>query len=136
MIALDANLLLYAYDPSSPHHKRARRWIEEVFSGAEPVGLPWPTVAAFLRVVTNPKLPVARVEVERAAQVVDEWLSRPNVRPLGPGEHHWPLFRQMITKGQARGPLVSDAQLAALAIEHGGVLQSTDRDFSRFPGLR
>ena len=136
MIVIDANLLLYAYDPVSPHHAKARAWIEQTFSGNELIGIPWQSVAAFLRIVTNSKLPGQGVAFGRAAQVVDEWLDQPNVRLLAPGEQHWRLFRQMITEGQARGTLVSDAQLAALTIEHGGVLHTTDRDFARFPGLR
>jgi len=136
VIVIDANLLLYAYDPVSPHHAKARAWIEQTFSGNELIGIPWQSVTAFLRIVTNSKLPGQGVAFGRAAQVVDEWLDQPNVRLLAPGEQHWRLFRQMITEGQARGTLVSDAQLAALTIEHGGVLHTTDRDFARFPGLR
>ncbi|HZI34061.1 MAG TPA: TA system VapC family ribonuclease toxin, partial [Candidatus Binatia bacterium] len=94
------------------------------------------TVAAFLRVVTNPKLPGDRFTPEEASQIVDGWLDQPNVRLLAPGDQHWPVLKQMLMEGQARGPLVSDAQLAALTIEYGGVLQTTDRDFTRFPGLR
>jgi len=135
VIVLDANLLLYSYDPGSPHHKAARGWIEQAFSGGELVGIPWQTVGTFLRIVTNSKLG-QRVILDRAVEVVDGWLEQPNVRLLTPGERYWIVLRQMITEGQARGPLVSDAQLAALAIEHGGVLHTTDRDFSRFPGLR
>jgi toxin-antitoxin system PIN domain toxin len=127
VIVLDANLLLYAYDPASPHYAKSRRWIQQAFSGEEVVGIPWHSVAAFLRIVTNTKLPGQGATFDRAAQIV---------RLLAPGEQHWRLFRQMITEGQARGPLVSDAQLAALTIEHGGVLHTTDRDFARFPGLR
>jgi len=136
VIVIDANLLLYAYDATSPHHTKARRWIEQTFSGDEVVGIPWQSVAAFLRIVTNARLPGQGVAFDRAAGVVDEWLERPNVHLLAPGERHWRLFRHMIAEGQARGPLVSDAQLAALTIEHGGVLYTTDRDFARFPGLR
>jgi toxin-antitoxin system PIN domain toxin len=100
------------------------------------VGLPWQTASAFLRISTNANLPGDRFTSEEAAQILDELLDQPNVRLLVPGEHHWGSFRQMFTEGQARGPLVSDAQLAALTIEHGGVLHTTDRDFARFPGLR
>jgi predicted nucleic acid-binding protein len=67
---------------------------------------------------------------------LDEWIDQPNVRLLAPTENHWSYLRQMMTEGQARGPMVTDAQLAALTIEYGGVLHTTDRDFSRFPGLR
>ncbi|HVO80917.1 MAG TPA: type II toxin-antitoxin system VapC family toxin [Terriglobales bacterium] len=136
MIVLDANLLLYAYDSLSSQHARARAWVEQVFSGSEPVGLPWPTVAAFLRIMTHPRLPGERLTLNEAVAVVDRWLEQPNVRLLAPGEDHWRLFRQMIVEGQAPGALVSDAHLAALTIEYGGVLNTTDRDFARFPGLR
>lgn len=136
MIVLDVNLVIYAYDTASPHHKSAIKWLEKALSGGELVGLPWQTASAFLRISTNANLPGDRFTAEEAAQIVDELLDQPNVRLLVPGEHHWGLFRQMITEGQARGPLVSDAELAALTIEHGGVLHTTDRDFARFPGLR
>lgn len=136
MIVLDANILLYAYDSASSEHTKAREWVERTFSDATPVGLPWQTVAAFLRIMTNPKLPGERFTPQEAVHLVDTWLNQPNVRLLAPGEDHWPLFRQMIVDGQAHGPLISDAQLAALAIEYGGVLHTTDRDFARFPGLR
>jgi uncharacterized protein len=136
MIVLDANLLIYAYDSASPHHKAAIRWIGKALSGDELVGLPWQTAAAFLRVLTNAKLPGDRFTSEEAAQILDDLLDQPNVRLLAPGENHWGLFRRMVTEGQARGPLVSDAQLAAITIEYGGVLHTTDRDFARFPGLR
>lgn len=136
MIVVDANLLLYAYDSASSHHAKARAWVEAVFSGTALIGLPWQTIAAFLRIMTNPRLPGERFTIEEAAALVDRWLEQPNVRLLAPAEDHWPLFRQMMVEGQAPGPLVTDAQLAALAMEHGGVLHTTDRDFARFPGLR
>lgn len=136
MIVLDANLLLYAYDSASPHHAKARVWIEKALSGTTAVGLPWQTISAFLRIMTNPKLPGERFTLEEAVQLVDRWLEQPNVRLLGPGDDHWPLFRQMIIEGQAPGALITDAQLAALTMEYGGVLHTTDRDFARFPGLR
>lgn len=136
MIVLDVNILLYAYDSISPHHVPARAWVEKALSGGELVGLPWQTAAAFLRIVTNPKFPGKRFTVAEAARVVDQWSEQPNVRLLAPGDAHWALFRQMAIDGQARGPLVPDARLAALTIEHGGVLHTTDRDFARFPGLR
>lgn len=136
MIVLDANILLYAYDSNSENHAKARAWMEDVFSGGTPVGLPWQTVAAFLRVVTNPRLPGRRLSPEEAVELVESWLGQPNVRLLAPGDLHWSLLRQMLIEGQTRGPLVSDAQLAALTLEYGGVLHSTDRDFARFPGLR
>jgi len=136
VIVLDANILLYAYDSASSHHSKARAWVERVFSAAAPIGLPWQTVTAFLRIMTNPRLPGERFSTQEAVQVVDRWLEQPNIRLLAPGDDHWPLFRQMIVEGQASGPLITDAHLAALTIEYGGVLHTTDRDFARFPGLR
>ncbi len=136
MIVLDANILLYAYDSASSQHRKARSWVERTFSDGAPIGLPWQTVAAFLRVMTNPRLPGERFAVNEAVEIVAQWLEQPNIHPLAPGEEHWPLLRQMIVDGQAQGPLISDAQIAALTVEHGGVLHTTDRDFSRFPGLR
>lgn len=136
MIVLDANLLLYAYDSASAHHARARSWVEKTFSGTELVGLPWQTVSAFLRIMTNPRLPGERFTLFEAVAIIDGWLDQPNLRLLAPGEQHWLLFRQMATDGQAAGPLITDAQLAALTFEYGGVLHTTDRDFARFPALR
>jgi toxin-antitoxin system PIN domain toxin len=136
VIVLDANILLYAYDAASDQHTKARAWLEQTLSGAGPVGLPWQTLTAFVRIVTNPRLSGKRFTVAEVIEVVDQWIEQPNVRLLGPGDHHWSFLRQMIIDGQARGPLITDAQLAALTIEYGGVLYTSDRDFSRFPGLR
>jgi len=136
VIVLDANILLYAYDSDSDRHARARAWVEQTFSGACPVGLPWQTVTAFVRIVTNPRLSGKRFTPADVIEIVDQWVNQPNLRLLAPGDHHWSFLRQMILDGQARGPLVTDAQLAAITIEYGGVLHTTDRDFSRFPGLR
>jgi toxin-antitoxin system PIN domain toxin len=136
LIVLDANLLLYAYDSESQQHAKARAWVERTFSDGTSIGLPWQTVAAFLRIVTNPRLSGKRFTPEEAVQIVDRWIDQPNVRLLAPGDQHWGLLRQMLLDGQARGPLISDADLAALTVEYGGVLHTTDRDFARFPGLR
>jgi uncharacterized protein len=136
VIVLDANTLLYAYDSNSTKHSQAKAWLEHAFFDEALIGIPWQTVNAFLRIVTNTSLPGQRLTIEEAAQIVDQWLEQPNVRFLAAGEHHWSSLRPMLIAGQARGPLVTDAELAALTMEHGGVLYSTDRDFARFPGLR
>ncbi len=136
MIVLDANLLIYSYNRDSSHHARARAWLENTLSSIEVVGLPWQVVSAFLRVMTNPKLPAERFDLEQAARIVDLWLAHPNVQVLTPGVAYWPLFRRMVIEGRAAGPRVSDAEIAALTMEYGGVLYSADRDFARFPGLR
>jgi len=136
VIVIDANLLIYSYDLDSAHHKKSHAWLEEALSGVEAVGLPWQSVSAFLRVITNRRLSGMRVSLQQAVQVVDEWLQQPNVQILVPADQHWSVLRQMILEGQASGPLVSDAEIAAITIEHGGVLYTADRDFARFPGLR
>ena len=136
MIVVDANLLIYSYDTDSSHHRKSRAWVEKVFSGVEPVGLAWQTLSAFLRVVTNRRLPGSRLTVEQALQIVEEWFEQPNVRIVVPGDDHWSVLKRMIVEGQASGPLVSDAELVALTVEYGAVLYTADRDFARFPGLR
>lgn len=136
MILVDANLLLYAYDSGSEHHAVARRWIEEAFSAPQPVRLAWVTVLAFLRITTNPRLRAQPFTPAEAVSIVDEWLSLPNVAILKPGERHWSILRGLLPESQARGPLAMDAHLAALAIEHGATLCTTDRDFTRFAALR
>jgi uncharacterized protein len=136
VIVLDANLLIYSYNRGSSHHAGARAWLENTLSSMAAVGLPWQAVSAFLRVMTNPKLPAERFDLEQAARIVDLWLAHPNVQVLTPGVGYWPLFRRMVIGGRAAGPRVSDAEIAALTMEYGGVLYTTDRDFARFPGLR
>jgi uncharacterized protein len=136
VIVLDANILIYAYNRSSAHHTRARAWLEAAFSDIEVIGVPWQAISAFLRVMTNPKLPAERFSLEQAAQVVDNWLAHPNMEILTPGERYWPIFRRMVVEGRAGGSRVSDAEMAALTSEYGGVLHTADRDFARFPGLR
>jgi len=136
VIVLDANLLLYAYNSTAPNHAQARHWVEEVFSGTEAVGLPWQTVSAFLRIITNRQLIGERLSMEEAAAVVEEWAAMPVVHLLAPGVRHWAFFRRMLVEGKVSGPMTTDAQLAALTMENGGVLYTADRDFARFPGLK
>lgn len=136
MIILDVNVLLYAYDASSPSHAAARKWLLTAFSGPELIGLPWQVVWAFLRLSTNERIFENCREMGEAVQIVQEWMELQRVRLLAPGERHWSLFQKMLIEGQVRGNDTTDAELAALTIEHGGVLYTTDRDFARFPGLR
>jgi uncharacterized protein len=136
MIVVDANLLLYAYSESSPHHQKARNWLEALFSGSEAVGLPWQTLAAFIRIATDPRITGYRRSREEVIQTTRQWLEQSCVRLLVPSDQTISIFHEMVVEGQASGPLVSDAELAALTVEHGGVLHTADRDFARFPGLR
>jgi toxin-antitoxin system PIN domain toxin len=136
VIVLDANILLYAYDETAELWLGAKEWVSGIFSGEDPVGLPWQTIGAFLRISTNPSLRGSRFTMKEAAEFVDSWLGEPNVQVLAPGNRHWAILEELLVRGQVRGPRVTEAQLAAIAIEYGGVLHTTDRDFARFPGLR
>lgn len=136
MIVIDANLLIYAYDRSTPQHARAKAWLEEVLSGSDPVGIPWPVISAFVRVTTHPKISAHPWPMERAVAVVESWLALPQVWALSPADRHWALLRHLLVAGQVRGALTSDAHLAAITMEHGGVLYTNDVDFARFPGLQ
>jgi toxin-antitoxin system PIN domain toxin len=136
MILADANLLLYAYNTSAAEHKRARAWLGQSLSQSELFGLSWQTITAFIRIGTNPRAFDSPLTTKEATAAVAAWLERPMVRILSPGPGHWEIFERLLIEGQVRGPLVMDAHLAALAIEHGAVLHSTDRDFARFPGLK
>ena len=136
MIVFDVNLLIYAYDTTCNGHERARAWLEEALSGDEPIGVPWQNISAFLRILTYPGLMGECFTMRQALEIVDGWLELPHVRALAPSEHHWVVFREMLVKGDVRGKLTTDAALAALSIEYGGVLYTNDRDFARFPGLR
>ncbi len=136
MILIDANLLVYAHDSRSQHHSAARTWLESTLSGTEAVAIPLVALLAFVRIVTNPRLYPAPLSPDIAIEVVTGWLAQPNVGVATPTERHWQIFQNIAASGQARGPLVMDAHIAALAIEHGATLMSADRGFARFPGLR
>lgn len=136
MIALDANVLLYAYHAGAPEHARAKTWLEQLFNSPEAVRLPWITIHAFLRISTNVRAFHQPLTMQEARDHVDTWLALPNVAVLEPSEHYWPTLRTLLVDAQVVGPLVTDAALAALAIEHGAILATTDRDFARFPGLK
>ena len=136
MILVDSNLLLYAFDAGSKRHVEARSWLESVLDRSEQVGLAWVALLAFIRIGTNPSALSRAFSVEEATTIVSSLLEQRNVIVLHPGERHWTLLRRLLADAQARGDLVTDAHLAALAIEHGATLCTTDRDFARFPDLR
>ena len=136
MNLVDANILLYAEDQESPHHAAAIQWWDEQLSGHSPIYLCWTVLNAFIRIGTNPRVFETPLSLAQAVARVQSWLDQPCVRLANPTERHWVVFRKLMVAGQAAGNLVTDAHLAALAIEHGCTLCSTDSDFSRFPGLR
>jgi toxin-antitoxin system PIN domain toxin len=136
MKLLDANILLYAYDKSSTHHESCRTWLESVFNASETIALPWQTILAFLRISTNPRAVKNPLSNAQVCNIVDTWLERPNVLVVNTADRSWSILRQQILDAQVSGPLVTDTALAALAIEQGATLCSTDRDFRRFVGLK
>ena len=136
MILIDANLLLHAYDSHAASQKRAEEWLESVLSDGQPIGLTWQTILAFLRIGTHARILAKPMSVSEAATVVSSWLVHHAVSILHPTDRHWTILSSLLSHGQARGPLIMDAHLAALAIEHGATLCTTDRDFTRFKGLR
>lgn len=136
MILVDANLLLYAEDQLSPRHEAARAWWDAQLSGSSPVCLCWTVLGAFIRIGTNPRVFEHPLSLDQAISRVQSWLNQPCTRIIQPTERHWTVFRQMLIQGQAVANLVSDAHLAALAVEHGCELISTDSDFARFRGIR
>jgi hypothetical protein len=135
VILVDANLLIYASVESFPQHERARRWLDERLNGAAPVGLPWASVLAFLRLTTNPRVferPTAMSDAWRQALA---WLEAERVWVPQPTDRHREVLGQLLAAPGVQANLVQDAYLAALAIEHGLILCSTDGDFARFSGL-
>jgi hypothetical protein len=135
MPRVDANVLIYAIDADSPHHRAARRWLEAALSGTRPIGLTWIAILAFLRLTTRHGILKKPLPLERAMTFVDEWLAQPYVSAVSPGQGHWAILRKLLRESGAAGNLTSDAHLAALALELGASICSTDADFGRFPGV-
>ena len=136
MILVDANLLIYAHITAFGQHKVARDWLDLQLNGVSRVGLPWASVLAFLRIVTNPRIFERPEPVAEAWGQVMAWLDCDTAWIPEPTEHHLEVLGRLIAVPGVHGNLVPDAHLAALAIEHGVTLCSTDGDFARFSGLR
>jgi toxin-antitoxin system PIN domain toxin len=136
MMLVDANLLLYAYDPRSSRHAASKEWLEEALSGTELVRFAWTTLWAFLRISTSPRVFEHPLTLDEALAAIDSWLGQPVAGILEPSERHWEMLKDLAARAQVKGPLVMDAAIATLAIEHGATLQTTDVDFARFPGLK
>lgn len=136
MRIVDANLLIYAIDERSPHHPRAREWLEDALSGSRTLGLPWAVLLAVIRLTTNPRVFEQPLGVADALDIVDGWLSRPSTVVVHPTDRHASLLRELLGHVGVAGNLVNDAHLAVLAREHGAELVSADRDFGRFAGVR
>jgi hypothetical protein len=132
----DVNVLLYAFRDAAPEHDRFRRWLEVAIDGEEPVGVADVVLSGFVRIATHPRIFDPPTSVDQAFAFADVVREASNAVRVAPGPRHWELFESMCREGAARGNLVADAYLAALAVESGSELITTDRDFARFPGLR
>jgi uncharacterized protein len=136
MIIIDANVLIYAVNSNSPLHRKAKAWLEDALSGPDTVGLSWTVLLAFLRLTTRSGIFETPLPVETAFDVVDAWLAQSSVVTVDPTAQHLRVVRDLLLPLGTGGNLTSDAHLAALAIEHGAELCSSDSDFGRFPRLR
>ena len=132
---VDANVLLYAVDAGSPFHESAKGWLESALNEPARVGLPWMSLLAFQRISTHPRASVSPLSPGQAWSFIADWLEADATWVPVPGERHAEIIHDLIAGGDLRGNLVTDAHLAALAIEHGVGVCSTDSDFARFPQI-
>ncbi len=135
MILPDVNVLVYAHRRDVDRHADYRRWLEQAIAGPGPFGFSDLVASGFLRVVTHPRVFHQPTPVDEALAFIAALRDRPNRVPVEPGPRHWRIFLDLCVKARARGNLVPDAWLAALAIESGSEWITTDGDFQRFPGL-
>jgi len=133
MIIVDVNVLIFAYNADAPQHEKSRDWLERALSGSEAIGLPWAVVHGFLRITTNSPAVQPAFSIEEALAIVDEWFTSPAATVVEPGPRYFSIFRNLLVDGQVEGALVSDAHIAALAVENDAAVCSTDRDFRDFP---
>lgn len=132
---VDANILLYSVDRSSPFHERADAWLVEALNGDRRVGIPWVSLWAFVRIATNPRAARHPLSPAQAWEHVEAWLDAPTAWVPEPGPGHATILRELVVSHDLRGGLVADAALAALCLEHGLTVVSADSDFARFTGL-
>jgi toxin-antitoxin system PIN domain toxin len=136
VIVLDANILLYSFNADAPEHRVTRDWLEERFAGPERIGIPWLSLWAFLRISTNARTARRPFPLGEAFDIVHALIAQPNVSIVDPGSRHAEILHAVAAESRISGPHMTDAVLAALAIEHGATLASTDRGFARFKRLR
>lgn len=136
MTIVDANVLLYAYNKSSPQQGAAAQWLTHLLERGETVGLPWLTIWAFIRISTNWRVWPNPLSSKQAFDIVRNLLEQPSVVVIQPGPRHAELLERLLVEHGIVGPMVTDAVLAALALENGASIASTDQDFRRFTGVR
>lgn len=132
----DVNILVHAYREDSARHEECRDWLEGVIESEGAFGISDLVLSGFLRVVTHPRVFNPPTPLGNALEFVETLRSTPNCVVLSPGPRHWAIFTRLCGDADAKGNLIPDAYLAAVAIESGSEWVTTDRDFSRFPGLR
>lgn len=135
MIIPDANILIYAYDERAAEMKAARKWLEQSLAKTE-IGFGWQTLTAFVRISTDNRVFPLPYSITEAFEIVSHWISAPKARIMLPTSNHLTIFQHLAVESKTSGPMLMDAHLAALAIEHGATLATTDRDFRRFDGLK
>jgi hypothetical protein len=136
MLLIDANVLIYAFREDDPHHQAHSRWLQATLASQASIGISDSVLSAVIRVVTHPRLPRRPTPLDDALRYANWLRGHPRSLLIAPGPRHWEIFLHLCRAVNARGNLVTDAFLAALAIENSAELVSTDRDFARFPGLR
>lgn len=136
MKVVDANVLLYAVNADTEHHEASRAWLDAALSGEDVVGFTWPALTAFLRLATKPGLFPSPLSPEDALDQLDLWLSAPGATLIGPGDQHAVILRRLVRSVGTGGNLVSDAHLAAIAVEHRASVVTFDSDFDRFDQVR
>ncbi len=136
MIIPDINLLIYAYNDQAAQHSEAKAWWEDLLNGKTPVGLTWLAISGFIRLTTHPRVLANPMPVTQATTIVRDWLTQAPVRIIQPGLKFQEIFLRQLEQVGVGGNLTTDAQFAALAIEHQAELQSCDTDFTRFTGLK
>ncbi len=136
MKIVDLNILIYAVNEDAPDHRKAKKWWENCLSETETVGLPWVVILGFLRITTNPRIMRMPLAHDQAIGLIDDWLKQDPVRIVRPTDSHWGILKHFILHLGTASNLTTDAHIAALAVERGCILYSSDNDFSRFPNLR
>lgn len=135
-VLVDANLLIYAIDTRSPQRDAARAWLHDRLNGDRRLALPWLVLGAFIRLSTNPRVLDRPLSTDGACSTVEGWLALDSVWAPDPGPGHAAILTRLLRASGATGNLVTDAQIAALAVEHGLQVASADSDFARFPEVR
>lgn len=136
MLLIDVNILVYAFRETAPEHKAYARWLDDCINSDQPFGMSDLVLSGFLRIATHPGIFDPPSPPEPAIRFAETLRSQPNCITVAPGPRHWDIFTRLCREVKTKGNLVSDAYLAALAIESGSEWITADRDYSRFPGLR